>query len=472
MNTKLIKCLLVMALVVATALTVCSCGGGVNSIITMLDNGQYTEAITFVDENQIPSEVLAELEPQLKERLDNVVKNYAEETITYSQAQDIYQTIKYISRSGSMLSSELSSVYSTLNELQYSKESYASGIEAMQKAEYLDAKSYFENVSEADTKNYSDAQSKATQCYENFVTAAINEANGLKDQKKYNEAIDVLNNASYRVDDARINDLIDDIYAAKEQDRLQGIKNEVLNDAKDYVSNGDYQSAFEAIKDFEEDYDITFDDLTAAYNNYKTEYVNSIATKVEALRAEKKYLNALTMLENAKQVIEDPKFTELENTIKAEKPIYLCDLKYQRSLYFETVTSGNALTDNLGNQYNVADGNLFRLRDGGYVDYYVGYKYNKFTCNMAVCDSSDNATATLTIEGDGIVLTTIPVSRLTVPTPVTLDITNVNFLTIKLSDASGWNTMRVIVSDAVLEAPKASTPSAPAASSATAQPVA
>ena len=89
MNTKLIKCLLVMALVVATALTVCSCGGGVNSIITMLDNGQYTEAITFVDENQIPSEVLAELEPQLKERLDNVVKNYAEETITYTQAQDI-----------------------------------------------------------------------------------------------------------------------------------------------------------------------------------------------------------------------------------------------------------------------------------------------------------------------------------------------------------------------------------------------
>ena len=472
MNTKIIKSLIAIAIVVCTALTVCSCGGGIGTLVTMIDNGQYSEAIAFVDENQIPTEVFSEIEPQLKERIENLVKNYAEETISYSQAKETFDTIKYICRSGSMLSSELSSAGSALGELQYSKESYASAMEEMQKAEYLSAKGYFENVIEADTKNYADAQAKATQCYENFVNAAITEANNLKSQNNFDEAVQVLYNASYRVDDDRIDNLIEEIENAKEQHRLQGIKDEVLQDAKDYVSNGDYQSAFDVIKEFEEDYDITFDDLTTAYNNYKAEYVNFISTKVEALRAEKKYLNALTMLENAKQVVEDAKFTELENTIKSEKPIYLCDLKFQRSSSYETVTSGNALTDNLGNQYSVLDGNLFRLRDGGYVDYYVGYKYNKISGTIAVCDTSDNATATLTIEGDGIVLQTIEISRLTVPTPFSIDITNVNYLTIKLSDASGWNTMRVIVSGTTLEAPKANAPAAPASTVTPSQPVA
>lgn len=98
--------------------------------------------------------------------------------------------------------------------------------------------------------------------------------------------------------------------------------------------------------------------------------------------------------------------------------------------------------DTIGNTYSVADGNLFEMStykgswsdpDCGFVDMYLGYKYTAINGVIAVDDASSATSCTISIEGDGVVLYTLTLDRLTTPTSVQVDISNVNVLSIKMS---------------------------------------
>ena len=105
------------------------------------------------------------------------------------------------------------------------------------------------------------------------------------------------------------------------------------------------------------------------------------------------------------------------------------------------------------------DGNLYEMTntdDGwnehqGNVDYYLGYGYNKIHFNVAVDDVSNDISSVLTVYGDDVVLYTLNLNRKTVPTEVVIDVSKVNYLSIKMSGVSDDGSVVAIISNGYFE---------------------
>lgn len=437
--------------------TMSSCANKVDEVVELIDSSSLQDALTVFSESKLDSEEQAELVEKLGERLDAVGARYANGEIEYELAKQTINAISYMS-SGA-LSDKAYEVSSLLDDLSDSKVRYSDGMEAFNEGNYVYAASCFAQVIEEDP-NYATAQAKATEATDTYINSVISEAREYAAAGDYNEAIDVLEYALYEdIDTTKISEEITAIEQQKKDSAYKKIKDEALANASDLAKDGNLEDAMILLREFIEDNDVEDADIEGAYNTYKTEYVTLMTGKIEKLRTEQKYIRALDMLENARLVAEDAQFDALAEAIKAEKPIYLSDIKYQNGERYEAVTKGESVMDTIGNTYSVADGNLFKLSadswDDGFVDYYLGYKYDMVHGYIAVDDTSYATNATLVFEGDGTVLFSLPVDRLTVPTRIDIIVSEVNYLKIKLVDAPSWDDIHVILSGFYFDKPAA-----------------
>ena len=119
------------------------------------------------------------------------------------------------------------------------------------------------------------------------------------------------------------------------------------------------------------------------------------------------------------------------------------------STRFETVDTGDALKDTLGNTYAV--GNLFTLSSTsgwsseiGSAEYNLGYKYDHLTGTISVKEDSDEATGVLKIIGDDKTLYSLNLQRALTPTSFDVDVSSVNWLKITIEDPQNGNIIAIL----------------------------
>ena len=86
----------------------------------------------------------------------------------------------------------------------------------------------------------------------------------------------------------------------------------------------------------------------------------------------------------------------------------------------------------------------------GYAEYYLGYEYATLTGVIAVEANSSNINSSVKIEADGVTIFTLDLSRLSEPYPFKIDVSGVNFLTIRGGDPSGEGTFNTILYELAL----------------------
>ena len=226
----------------------------------------------------------------------------------------------------------------------------------------------------------------------------------------------------------------------------------VLSKAEGYVKDNDIASALAEITNYKETNGISENaELDTYAQKVSNEYVKMILERVTPLEEKEEYLKALTILSNAQNVVNAPEFAAEVEKINEVKPTYLSDLKCSNSNRYELITTGTMLTDTIGNKYDL--NNLFLMEGRGYsskngfADYYLGYKYKSLTGVVSVDDRSVNTSATLIIEGDNIQIYTLKLNRSTAPVKISLDVSNINWIRMKLVGDNYYDDLYIILSE-------------------------
>jgi hypothetical protein len=226
----------------------------------------------------------------------------------------------------------------------------------------------------------------------------------------------------------------------------------VLSKAEGYVKDNDIASALAEITNYKETNGISENtELDTYAQKVSDEYVKMILERVIPLEEKEEYLKALTILSNAQNVVNAPEFAAEVEKINEVKPTYLCDVKCSNWGHYEQITSGEMLTDTIGNKYEL--NNLFEMSSTGvgsgwtgFADYYLGYKYKTLTGMIAVSDKSQNTSARLIIEGDNKQIYSTSLNRSTAPISINFDVSNINWLSIKLIGDNAYD-LYIILSD-------------------------
>ena len=425
------------------------CGVKPKEVISDLKNQKYEEALAKYKDNDWSDKKMKELKSKLSDYLAQIVTDYAADKITYEQVTDTVTTISNMQISDT--DEDIALTSASIKALYSSKQAYKAGIEWMGKKVYAEAIECFGRVIEDDC-NYESAIEKIAESkelkYNKEKSEMISGVDKFVKAGDYASALDKIKSFknSLKTEDKEVDALYDKYvkeYVAT-----------VTQKVDEAVKKKDFKEAFDAVNSAEQIIDN--DDIKLLSNKVKSEYVKIIKEKVEALIGEKNYMQAMVILNNA--LVPDDAFDELMERINKEKPVYLSDLKYQSSSQYQQITEGEGVTDTLGNKY-MPDGNLYEMTntdDGwnehqGNVDYYLGYGYNKIHFNVAVDDVSNDISSVLTVYGDDVVLYTLNLNRKTVPTEVVIDVSKVNYLSIKMSGVSDDGSVVAIISNGYFE---------------------
>ncbi|MBR6513676.1 MAG: NPCBM/NEW2 domain-containing protein [Clostridia bacterium] len=451
MNNETVK--KAVALTMSTAMVTTMATGCIfsksNRLVRYLNSNNYEKAISFYNEWEITEKEHNELVKALGEELDSIVTKYAAEKIDFEEATGIISTINTFGIYE--LTEPLAVTSATIYELKTSKEMYAQGMEAYENKDYPTTLRCLAGVIEKD-KNYESARETFDKAEKEYIEEALKDAKKNAEEENYETAIFTLKECLKYVNDTQeVSTVLEEITEEYEEYKFELAKKELFDEVEKYKDRGDFEEAITYVNSFIDAYG-SDDEVDNLQKSCKKDYVDMITNKVEVLRSEKKYLLAIEMLTNAMEIVQSDEFDDLMTVLEKEKPVYLCDLKYQTSNRYEQITEGETPIDTIGNTYEF--GNTFEIssecgswsNDNGYVDYYLGYKYSRLHGVIAVSDSSNNTSCTLTIEGDGKELYSMNINRLTTPTVINIDVSNVNYIKIKTGDA-GSGTIYAILSD-------------------------
>ena len=438
MKNKKIKNVMLASTAIAY-LGLSGCASNFDKVTKYIDEANYEEALLVMADWNLSADDRSVLVSQIKVQLTDILDKYAFDQITYEKASAAIVTIN--SMNLSELDTDIAIIYAEIEVLHESKQAYTNGMTNYNNKNYLDAIDYFAQVIELDC-NYDDALNKITEALNLYTDLVVSQARKMADNKEYEEAINLLNSKKMEMENSTEIDaqilLLQNEY---ESYLTQLAKNQAINEAQTYAKQENYEDALITLNFFEESYGVNDSEIKTMFDKYAEEYTLFIYDKAETLRINKKYLQALKMLENASLIVESVKFDSLITQINNEKPTYLCEVKCQNSDRYEQITEGEQLTDTLGNRYDV--GNLFEIssQDGGwsddrkgYAEYYLGYKYDILHGVISVDDQSENVDCNIYIDGDGVVLYSITLNRLTVPTTIDIDVSAVNVLAIRSGD--------------------------------------
>lgn len=440
----------VMATMTCVGLT--GCGTQAEDVMKPLKNGNYADAIYKYNGADFSDKEKKEFKDQVKKYLNDIVEDYAEGKITYEEVQKAISVISDMQIN--KMDENIATASASVTRLYASKTAYEEGLSKFNEGKYELAIDSFSKVVEEDIY-YEDAvikQEEAKQIqYEMRKADMIAEVDKYIANEDYVSAFNVIesfienNDVDDKALEKKYNEYIDK-YVQKITDKVNTLKN-----------NKDYVTALTTVRDAMEVVEV--ESLNVLCKELERQYVALIKEKAESLIEDKEYLLALQIIDNAKAVVENGDFTKLIERIEKEKPIYLADIKYQTSSGYALIKAGENVKDTLGNEYT-PNGNLFEMSNTeddwsgesvGSVEYYLGYSYDKFNLTIAVDDVSDNISSVFTIYGDNIALYKINLNRKTVPTDISIDVSNVNYLSIKMSGATDDGTVTAILSNGYFE---------------------
>ena len=362
------------------------CGTRAKDVMKHLKEGKLEEALSKYDDADWADGEKSKFKDQLREYMSQLVNDYAAGTITYEEVIEIMQTISDMNIN--KMEEDIATTSSSIAALHSSKSSYENGLSEKENGNYIIAKNLFLAVIESDI-NYEDAQKQI---------------------------------------------------AEVEKLQFEKIKKEMFAEVEQYISEENYASVFDTIENFI-DVNGSDSEVDNKYAGYVKEYVALITDEVEGLIDNKEFLTALEVLNNAQEVVSNDKFIEMMENIEKLKPTYFSEIDYQSSKQFERIEKEETVQDTFGNTYT-SNGNLYEMTnsrdswDGevtnGSVEYFLGQEYSSMRFIVAVDSLSQDVGSVMTVYGDDVALYNISLNRKTAPTEVVVDVSNVNYLKIKL----------------------------------------
>lgn len=491
------------ALLAASALTVSLAGcSTVVKITDCIDSGDYDRAVELYNSSEFSYKEISSLTEKMSDRITDALEKYANGEAEYDEVTSLISALNQMNIS--KLDNLLLTSSAEAAALKSSKDSFESGNDAFNRESYAEALNYYALVIEKDS-NYQTAVEKISESASKFKEQVLNNTRKMTDSNEYETAVEYLNECLSQTNNSDINNTINeelenvkasyadfklkeiiskadelaekgsfdeaveylnseknnadsDIISEECDKKISEIqKSATVKEAEDLANSEDYAEALTVLNAYKNEYNKDDTDINALQSEISEQYVGMITEKVTALCEKENYIAALNMLSNAKSVVSSPVFDEMEKKINEIKPTYLYDLKIISSERYEVIDSGEAVMDSIGNTYDV--GNLFEIStncDGwniynGSVNYNLGYKYTTMSGIAAVDDKSDDTNGKLVIEGDGIVLYTVDLNRLSTPVPISLDVSNVNQLKISLEYINTNGTLYTILSDFTFE---------------------
>ncbi len=447
------------AMALAISATAC---GRVDKILKKVDEKQYDEALDIYDAKDLSDKDTDKLIEEMETRINAAVDAYAANEIDYDQLEELLDFANETDLSE--MTDLVTQVSVDIYELKTSKDYFAEGKQYLEDESYASAYSCFNSVIERDGY-YAEAQTLKEEVgnkYCESVQAKIDEY--MKD-KDYDDAI-------YYVQQAKSGAYFSDELTERIGDMEESTrKSVIIAKAQELVDEEDIVGALTAVKEAKENYKFKdTKELDGFVSQISKEYVDTVLQTVKNARDEENYILALKILNDAKEIVDDDAFDKEIKEIEAIKPTYLYDLKCSTSSNFETIDSGDAPTDSVGNTYAI--GNLFGLTaEGGNwsdkeasAEYNLAYRYGAMSGVISTNDTSDNdAKAIFRIEGDGEVLFAQELSRTTTPVPFAIDMSKYNWLKITLTEGSG-GTLNALLSDVKFGKPNEAAPTTEAAS--------
>ena len=262
------------------------------------------------------------LEEMLLNRVEELKTKVADGSVSCEDAEKELGTIERIKIKS--VNKKIPAIREYITQIKESKECFDKAEELFGKEDYMDAMEWYLKVIEQDG-NYEAAQSKAMECKDKYRDKMLKTAADLAAAGKYSEAITTLNEAKWVLgSDEAIQEQID-AYKKAQQDAVnQQRKNEALTAAESMAASGDYISAMNELKTYENLYG-NDSDITAAYDRYKQRYVEKILADAAAEAEDGDYKRAYSIINAAQEFVQDTQFNEKKQEYKSAYVAEVCE---------------------------------------------------------------------------------------------------------------------------------------------------
>lgn len=453
--------------------------------------GLYSEAISAYNEDiagnaKKEAEAVSFLTEYLKEQLEA----YANGDMTEDEMRVALTTVENINSSVFILSDALYAAESKWSFLLSSKSSYQSGLEQLDRGDYLAALSAFQAVDPDDTENYSNAQSKYDEAKKKYLdemteqvhtdqsegnyeqalsaisqvenalgssaeltalrngtmsawkSALIQSARDAADSGNYILAVNTLADAqNYFLDDADMIACEDEICAAWITDMIQR--------AKAAAEAGNYEEAISELNSGGTSIDNA--DIQACRSQIYESWRNSIIQQATDLAANDNYSDALDEIDQGLKLFPDDSdlmslrdnvSDQYKDYLRRTTPVSLADLEpYQNN----GISVSSINEDIMGNTYSTA---LCSLGGGANATYRIDGIYQTFSGYFFVNTNwGADVSRDVSIWGDGVRLFSASVDGAEDPTYFSVDVSGVRDLTIKMSV---WGDISTYLGDPIL----------------------
>lgn len=165
--------------------------------------------------------------------------------------------------------------------------------------------------------------------------------------------------------------------------------NKIIQNATDYWNNSDYIQSLTLLKNSK----TKSEDIKSLYEKYSNEYILNLLSQADLLISERKYDEAIKLLNDGKAVVDNDKMIgDKIIDINNNQPTKLSNLKISASRFFYQ-EQDKPVIDTVNNRYS--SGNAFiTYAEGdsnyGYATFYLGKKYTSINGLIAVSDESEN----------------------------------------------------------------------------------
>lgn len=411
----------------------------VNQFQTAVMEGDFTSAeqlyrgeLKFGD-----SDKLEEAEAFIVNHAEDVKNKYTGNEIEYENA---LAQLQEMGKLGIVSSDELQPMISAINSLRTSRAAYENAQADITAGDWKSAIGELRKVVQEDS-NYTEAQTQLADAVRSYKDELMGELSEFDIDKDYSGAISTLRAGLQVVpDDADFLTKIAD-YEQKISDEIELTVANIIQNANNAVAtNADYQSALAELRDAAKQYP-TIASIKDAIADVESTYTSAVFADVDTLVGEKKYDEAITLLNDLKaDLSSDNEVLDKIAEVNDLKPIDLSQVVVIDSQDYDY--NSDLYTDSFGNTY---DGrHYFYAGSEGYAVYNLEGKFTSFS-GLIVANQNTGSSASMDIAiytDDTLAHATTGFNKRTGAVAFNVDVRGVTKLEIRTDGEGGWSSDR------------------------------